>query len=619
MKITLNHEYLSIKSFDECTLPDLVLIHGRNGSGKSHFLNAIHDGAISVYFQDRQLTATLVQDFQNFDFISHAEPESNISNAGIYNLVAEFRRSAALNKFLMKNSTPNQRWAFKGEEVDLFRIASSPPNKPGADEMETLSKEFIAGIQSSKDANLKSIASNLSPKSVLNYIGVLPKEVLVSQENSKKIRGNLTSPPIGRVFHRYIDLLKNEYRDQIKRGNSDDFIITDNIISKFGTPPWETYNARMRELGLEFEFLFKLTSNPIGWRIGIVKSGTEVDQSNLSTGERVMLNFALSSVAQNDITLETYRPDILLLDEPDAHLHPGLVKELLDKIIYPLISSGTRVIFTTHSPTTVSLVPDENIYQKVYSQGILPSTKNDAISELLVGVPHLAIDPSGRRQVITESKKDAEVYESIYNALLDQLPKSRSISFIGVDQSGTGGKDKVKSLTSHLRRSGVMSSFGLIDWDGKEMTTEEIHVHGAEKYKEIENIILNPFYLGLVLIKFKKIESLNHFKTTRLGTLLPNEIQNISNTIHDLIVPSMSGETTYIPMCGGGTLQISKSLLLMNGHRYEDLIHERIPQVKSFTTAGKSLMLHISQHILDELPQYIPTDYKQIFTSIMSH
>ena len=55
---------------------------------------------------------------------------------------------------------------------------------------------------------------------------------------------------------------------------------------------------------------------------------------------------------------------ILLLDEPDAHMHPKLVKEFIDLIRgNDLEYLNLQVIMTTHSPITISFIPKEFIYE----------------------------------------------------------------------------------------------------------------------------------------------------------------------------------------------------------------------------------------------------------------
>ncbi|CAF1500523.1 unnamed protein product [Adineta steineri] len=82
----------------------------------------------------------------------------------------------------------------------------------------------------------------------------------------------------------------------------------------------------------------------------------------LSSGERftllnLLLNFPpCAKFLQNQVKLGS----ILLLDEPDAHLHPSLIKDFME-YIYTLVNEyKIQVIMTTHSPETVALIRKEN-------------------------------------------------------------------------------------------------------------------------------------------------------------------------------------------------------------------------------------------------------------------
>ena len=48
MKLALKSEYKSIKSLDSGDLPDFTVLTGLNGSGKSHLLEAISNGHITI-------------------------------------------------------------------------------------------------------------------------------------------------------------------------------------------------------------------------------------------------------------------------------------------------------------------------------------------------------------------------------------------------------------------------------------------------------------------------------------------------------------------------------------------------------------------------------------------
>jgi len=48
MRLTFINAYKSISSFPETEIPDLVILTGVNGAGKSHLLEAINSGCIQI-------------------------------------------------------------------------------------------------------------------------------------------------------------------------------------------------------------------------------------------------------------------------------------------------------------------------------------------------------------------------------------------------------------------------------------------------------------------------------------------------------------------------------------------------------------------------------------------
>ena len=54
----------SINKFSDCDLPDLTIIHGINGAGKTHLLKAIESGYhVQIFEEERQLKAAYIWNF----------------------------------------------------------------------------------------------------------------------------------------------------------------------------------------------------------------------------------------------------------------------------------------------------------------------------------------------------------------------------------------------------------------------------------------------------------------------------------------------------------------------------------------------------------------------------
>jgi hypothetical protein len=133
-------------------------------------------------------------------------------------------------------------------------------------------------------------------------------------------------------------------------------------------------------------------------------------------------------------------PDLILLDEVDAPLHPSMVLSLLRTIENVIVGQyGRKVIMATHSPSTVALAPEESVYLMDPSTRELHKvTRDAAMKSLTVGVPVLSINWENRRQVFVESKHDAIFYERIANIAQPYTVPGISLAFIGSGHSTDG-------------------------------------------------------------------------------------------------------------------------------------------------------------------------------------
>jgi Leucine-rich repeat (LRR) protein/predicted ATPase len=107
--------------------------------------------------------------------------------------------------------------------------------------------------------------------------------------------------------------------------------------------------------------------------------------NNLSPGEQLIFLCLLWQYIYKKFKVNGRT--VVLFDEPDAHLHPASVKSFI-KILTELVELGVQVIMTTHNPTTVSLVANENLFHLEFDQSIEKlmikrvESKNEAIDFL---------------------------------------------------------------------------------------------------------------------------------------------------------------------------------------------------------------------------------------------
>src|SRR5690606_37032757 len=135
----------------------------------------------------------------------------------------------------------------------------------------------------------------------------------------------------------------------------------------------------------EYPSPIKLIDNQLGV--------TNANLDSLSSGEKtiIALIFVLYHASSNG-----QFPQVILFDEPDAHLHPSLTQLFIDVIQKVLVEEQkVKVIITTHSPSTIALAPDVSIYKMDRVLGY-PIKENitSAIEDLTNGLTSVTVEES---------------------------------------------------------------------------------------------------------------------------------------------------------------------------------------------------------------------------------
>ena len=329
--------------------------------------------------------------------------------------------------------------------------------------------------------------------------------------------------------------------------------------------------------------------------------------------------------------LTTY-PKLLLLDEVDAPLHPSMSRHFISTITETLVKKlGVNVIATTHSPSTVAIAPNESIHvMRVDQPGVHKTSKAEALNLLTYGVPTLAIDYSGRRQVFVESPIDAELYENLYQLLKSRLGSELSLQFVGVGRenplTGTheqAGSTIVAPMVSQLEKSGNLSIFGLLDWDSINTPIGRLHVVGQNERYTLENIILDPLAIAALIVRTtttkKYLPKLGLSEDTSYVDLLSftgEKLQALADKVTELLFDEQQRmdiqECKYV---GGQSLVLRTIYLHTKGHDLGNLIMDKIPEFKIFKSKLKQ---EIVGQIFKDKPEFIPIVLIDAFDRLLS-
>jgi predicted ATPase len=180
----------------------------------------------------------------------------------------------------------------------------------------------------------------------------------------------------------------SQFRNEKRKANHRVFTEIE-FIKQHGEKPWEIFNKILESFntlnyrinspeGIDTRenFILKLihTENP----------NLQIDFSSLSSGERVLMALVAFIYTSKS---EQHFPDVLLLDELDASLHPSMIKNMLNVIQNVFLMNNVKIILVTHSPTTIALCPEESIYvmNRAGSNRIEKKDRHGALSILTEG------------------------------------------------------------------------------------------------------------------------------------------------------------------------------------------------------------------------------------------
>lgn len=536
MDISFKGNFKSLSSFEWKNIPSLAIISGLNGSGKSQLLNVIM-GTYNDISRNSRLTEHTGKEFVmsisgvdlDKDGMIFWQPNGINPNLSLRKFGYEDL------KFLTQFILFQMRHDFQKRDRIFSQVRTSSGN---------------TGRELFKDAiKLKS--------------PIIINEIL---ERTGKSSETISAEEISYHFPEEIlledfDLFQKDSLEMIFY-----FYIYKKVANEkqgLGIPispvaPWEIINKVIEEAGLPYQItepdetiveriftnaLNEFSSDSFSIKLVRKKSKEEIGFQNLSSGERVILSLSLLLYYSENRGL---RKKLLILDEPDAHLHPSLTKQFFDVVDNVLIRQyGARVIMTTHSPSTISLAPESNHCQ-IYKLSKEPTKiepvqdRYELISDLSDGL--LVVSPK-TKYIVVEGKSDKPFFESVYKTAIREkcLKKYPPMVFI----PGTN-KDSVKHWVKEQREIGNADYHGIIDKDQGNEPSDGIKV--LNRYS-IENYLLDP--INVYVTSTTRIPELSKFEIQKgeeetVTELDQKVLQSISNSVLQKVEPSIKGLTAEL-------------------------------------------------------------------------
>lgn len=425
IKVTIRQKHKSINPPCEFELPSFCVLTGKNGSGKTHLLEAIANkdksqvivnGAVTQnvrYIGFNGLNPTIQETCDPNSISQHIKNVWNEYNAGKQNAQRRNRQD---------NLDPILRGISNENYKSFIRKALEDSGKPASGLTEDdLADSFDISFMGQNDFFTAQFA------------------LIFKNYHKRQEENNI-----------------NEYYQSKGKEITKPVLSDTEFKSKYGEPPWEFVNKILEETNIPYE-----VNNPEGDRLEssfVFKlkdrvKGFEISSADLSTGEKVLMSLALAIYNTGG---DLGKPDVLLIDEPDAGLHPSMSKMMV-KVLRENIVEQNQIttVISTHSPTTVISSEGISIYQLIRGNNI-PSkiSVQDAVELLSSDIPFLRISTEKRRQVFVESKYDVTYYELLMNIYGRLISFSSEPIFIPARTSNGSNCTDVIEVVKNLYSNG---------------------------------------------------------------------------------------------------------------------------------------------------------------------
>ncbi|MEM6500427.1 MAG: ATP-binding protein [Cyanobacteria bacterium P01_C01_bin.89] len=676
MEIRFKTKYKSIDKLENASLGDFTVLTGINGAGKTHFIEAISRQNLQVFGVDKNRNnvgigqKSQLKDIRLFQSSSLAPGNPAIFQRDSVERVKEgLWQSLSVElksrgNYLVETARRQFNIEFESVEKVLDFINSNSQSekvkKAAIDSLQSIileSEKRILGVFSNGVQERKEVIKSILRKSKKSILLVTEKDFYTNfseiKSSSEIFQHSLSEILVGYRELRY----KNKFRKYLaeSEGETDSNFLSDvEFFEEYGPPPWTSLNQMLSDADFDFRISIPEPNYDIPYQPSLRHKDEKlsINFQDLSSGERIIMSFILCLHHSQDKRHITRYPDVLLLDEIDAHLHPSMTRSLLQIIERNLVmEQGIKVIMTTHSPSTVALASEESLYlmnrRGSDEDRILKVSKDKALSVLTAGIPTLSIDPVSRRQVFVESKYDVTNYEQIY-AILRRVESDdsdlfqRSIHFIKCSGENC---DQVKEVVKALNEFGNDSIYGVVDWDLREKESERIKVIGQSSRYSIENFILDPLAIITFLVREKHsmgrmfglkegeihsdIKRLDNGRLQDMANLL---VEKVKTSISSTQLPSSKEDNHLIAArkaiddddslreCsyyGGISINIPNWFLRIQGHFLEKTLKDAFKPLCSCRREN-DLKSEIINKVFNDHPEMIPLEFVELFKRLQS-
>ncbi|GAB3936957.1 AAA family ATPase [Larkinella terrae] len=660
MILSITNDYLSLKPFESDKLTDFVVITGTNGSGKTQLLKAILEDNLKLPEFRVVKFSENIESILKYDFIDFDKRNYSFKNWSDYNSIIIRDWHVLKGKFkdfihkIYYTNIPIKE-IIENNYLDLFPEKQTDEVKKYINELISFSffPGSVKGKVISNEIALQELNKYLNQKrhlfefifKISRYNGLDESNIstedfinLPYEETLYLYDTNYTNNFL-QIFASYIyrrDLNRTNFTNKVLYGEENNSI-SDIEFIKANRSPFNQFNDFLNEYEFKFrlkDFNFKEFEKNGNFSISLTNSisGEVLEFQNLSSGERILFSFYALLFLNINFNESSKFPDLILLDEPDAFLHPDGIQTLIQSLYDTVVNKNkSKVFITTHNPTTIALSPEDSIYQlSNENNSALKKVNKDRALEILINtIPILSINYRKHKQIIVESPTDLVYYQIINEVVSRTCKPETKLYFISGDY-GDSSCEKVINLVNEFRGAGNKTVYGIIDWDKKnyEALDSYIFIHGDSSRYSLENFLFDPIY---IFCSFIEKDTYNVVSEFDLGTISPyligNESEKALQSFSDYILKLIYNSFPYfkskdsdrkeVYYANGKIILLPKWFLEMGNHQLDGIIKKSFPIYNSphYKETGK-LQKHMSKVIGRCFP-FIPTDSYDLMRSFL--
>jgi predicted ATPase len=247
------------------------------------------------------------------------------------------------------------------------------------------------------------------------------------------------------------------------------------------------------------EFKGVRVDRPLKWHFPVETPDGVHDIDFLSSGEKEIL-MTFVNILKMKLT-----ESVILFDEPDLHLNAALERKLIGRL-NKIVAAGNQMWIATHSLEIIGTVPLENLYkmyrdltQERNNQIELCSTKKDRIETLELIGASIGIQLISQKIIFVEGRTDKQILENLFEEFNDVVSFVRTEGLRRMMGLGSAVADLLDQVTKYETFYMIRDRDLLTDEQIKEIREKYSGKVFVWKARSIENYLLIPDILMEVL------------------------------------------------------------------------------------------------------------------------